>query len=132
VDVANSDLDLQETNARLGDKFLKGAPVGILTTIGCKTGEPRESPLLYLREGDRVVVVASHGGRADSPMWYLNLKANPKVTFPDKTGVLNLTARDTTVAERAEYWPKLNAMYSDFDTYQSWTDREIPIIICDP
>ena len=116
----------------MGDTFLKGAPVGILTTIGRKTGEPRESPLLYLREGDRVVVVASHGGRADSPMWYLNLKANPKVTFQDKTGVLNLTARDAAVAERTEYWPKLNAMYSDFDTYQSWTDREIPIIICDP
>lgn len=122
----------KKTKGRLGDKFLKGAPVGILTTIGRKTGEPRESPLLYLREGDRVVVVASHGGRADSPMWYLNLKANPKVTFQDKTGVLNLTARDATVAERAEYWPKLNAMYSEFDTYQSWTDREIPIIICDP
>jgi len=122
----------KKTNGRIGAKFLKGAPVGILTTTGRKTGSPRESPLLYLREGDRIIVVASHGGRTDTPMWYLNLKANPKVKFQDKTGVLNLTARDATAAERAAYWPKLNAMYSDFDTYQSWTDRELPIVICDP
>jgi len=122
----------KKTNGRFGDKFLKGAPVGILTTTGRKTGEPRESPLLYLREGDRIVVAASHGGRATTPMWYLNLKANPQVKFQDKTGMLRLTARDASETERAEYWPKLNAMYSDFDTYQSWTDREIPVVICDP
>jgi deazaflavin-dependent oxidoreductase (nitroreductase family) len=65
-------------------------------------------------------------------MWYLNLKANPKVTFRDKTGALSLTARDATEAERDAYWPKLNGMYPDFDTYQSWTERKIPIVICEP
>ena len=122
----------KKTNGRFGDKFLKGAPVGILTTTGRKTGEPRESPLLYLREGDRIVVVASHGGRATTPMWYLNLKANPQVTFQDKTGVRHLTARDASETERAEYWPKLDGMYPSFDDYRAWTDRVIPVVICDP
>jgi deazaflavin-dependent oxidoreductase (nitroreductase family) len=122
----------KKTNGKVGGKFLKGAPVALLTTIGRKTGEPRVSPLLYLREGDRVVLVASQGGAAKNPMWYLNLKANPKVTVQIKNETLHLTARDATEAERAQYWPKLVAMYSSFDDYQSWTDRVIPVVICDP
>lgn len=120
------------SGGRVGGKFLQGAPVALLTTIGRKTGQPRVSPLLFLRDGDRVVLVASQGGRANNPMWYLNLKANPKVTVQVKKEVLQLTARDATEAEREHYWPQLVAIYSSFDDYQSWTDRVIPIIICDP
>lgn len=122
----------KKSNGRFGDKFLRGAPVGILTTIGRKTGEPRESPLLFLQEGRRIVLVASQGGRATNPMWYLNLTANPTVSFQTKTEVLKLTARDATDTERDEYWPKLDAMYPDFKDYRSYTDRKIPIVICDP
>ncbi|QZT62317.1 nitroreductase family deazaflavin-dependent oxidoreductase [Mycolicibacterium austroafricanum] len=120
-------------NWRLGsNRFSAPPPVGILTTIGRKSGQPRESPLLFLREGDRVVLVASQGGRATNPMWYLNVKANPAVTFQIKNEKLKLTAREATDAERDEYWPKLDAMYPDFANYRSYTDRQIPILICDP
>lgn len=122
----------KKTDGRLGGKFLQGAPVALLTTTGRKTGEPRVSPLLYWREGDRIVLIASRGGSATNPMWYLNLKANPKVSVQIKDEVLHLTARDATEAERAEYWPKMAAMYTSFDDYQSWTDRVIPVVICDP
>jgi deazaflavin-dependent oxidoreductase (nitroreductase family) len=122
----------KKTDGRIGGTFLKGAPVALLTTTGRKSGEPRVSPLLYLREGDRVILVASQGGAATNPMWYLNLKANPKVSVQIKDETLHLTARDATEAERTAYWPKLTAMYSSFDDYQSWTDRVIPIVICDP
>jgi F420H(2)-dependent quinone reductase len=122
----------KKTGGRFADKFLRGAAVGILTTIGRKTGEPREVPLLYLREDRRVVLVASSGGRDKHPPWYLNLKANPKVTFQISGEKLTLTARDATESERAEYWPKLDAMYADFKTYRTYTDRVIPIVICDP
>ena len=115
----------------LGTTFQK-IPVALLTTIGRKTGQPRVSPLLFLRDGNRIVLVASQGGRTNNPMWYLNLKANPKVTVQIKKDVLKLTARDATEAERAQYWPQLVAMYSSFDDYQSWTDRVIPVVICDP
>ena len=126
------------TGGRLGAKWRGGSnrfsappPVGILTTIGRKSGEPRESPLLFLREGSRVVLVASQGGRATNQMWYLNLLANPSVTFQVKGEKLTLVAREATAAERAEYWPKLDEMYPDFANYRSYTTREIPIIICE-
>ncbi|WP_166906652.1 nitroreductase family deazaflavin-dependent oxidoreductase [Mycobacterium sp. DL440] len=122
----------KKTGGRFGDKFLRGAEVGILTTTGRKSGEERDSPLLFLQEGRRIVLVASQGGRATNPMWYLNLVANPRVKFQTKQETLELTARDATDAERDEYWPKLDAMYADFVNYRSYTDRKIPIVICDP
>jgi F420H(2)-dependent quinone reductase len=122
----------KKSGGRIGNKFLRGTEVGILTTTGRKTGQQRESPLLFLQEGQRIVLVASQGGRQGNPMWYLNLEANPKVSFQTKNEILALTARDATDEERAEYWPKLDAMYADYANYRSWTDREIPIVICDP
>ena len=122
----------KKTGGKIGGKFLQGAPVALLTTTGRKTGEPRVSPLLYWREGNRIVLIASAGGAAKHPMWYLNLKANPKVSVQVKDEVLNLTARDATEDERAYYWPKVSEMYTSFDDYQSWTDRVIPVVICDP
>ncbi|MGZ4525791.1 MAG: nitroreductase family deazaflavin-dependent oxidoreductase [Mycobacterium sp.] len=119
------------SKGKWGGTFQKN-PVALLTTTGRKTGQPRVSPLLYLREGDRVLLVASQGGRDKHPLWYLNLKANPKVSVQIKDAVLQLQARDATAEERAEYWPKLVAMYPNFDDYQSWTDRVIPVVICDP
>jgi F420H(2)-dependent quinone reductase len=120
------------SGGKIGGSFLQGAPVALLTTTGRKTGQPRVSPLLFLRDGDRVVLVASQGGRSNNPMWYLNLKADPKVSVQIKKEVLELIARDATEAERAQYWPQLVAMYSSFEDYQKWTDRVIPIVICEP
>jgi deazaflavin-dependent oxidoreductase (nitroreductase family) len=125
-------LAYKASGGRVGGSFLQGAPVALLTTTGRKSGQPRVSPLLFLRDGDRVVLVASQGGRTNNPMWYLNLKANPKVSVQIKKEVLELTARDATEAEREHYWPQLVAMYSSFEDYRNWTDRVIPIVICDP
>ena len=97
----------KRTNGKLGGTFLKGAPVALLTTTGRKTGEPRTSPLLYLREGGRVILAASRAGSEKTPMWYLNLKANPAVTVQIKGEVLALTARDATEQEKSEYWHQL-------------------------
>ena len=119
------------SNGKLGGTF-QSSPVALLTTTGRKSGEPRVSPLLYLREGGRVILVASQGGRDTNPMWYLNLKANPKVSVQIKGEVLQLQARDASAQERDEYWTKLTAMYPTLDDYQAWTDRVIPIVICDP
>lgn len=120
------------TGGRFGNRFLRGGEVGILTTTGRKSGEVRECPLLFLREGDRIVLVASQGGRATNPAWYGNIQANPEISFRTRDDLLRLTARDATRTERDEYWPKLDAMYPDFENYRSYTDREIPILICDP
>ena len=86
----------------LGSTF-QNIPVALLTTTGRKSGQPRVSPLYFLRDGDRVIVAASKGGSAKNPMWYLNLKANPEVSVQIKREVLDLTARDATDEERANY-----------------------------
>src|ERR1051325_6132643 len=111
----------KKSGGKFGNKFLRGSEVGILTTIGRKSGEPRDSPLLFLQEGSRIVLVASQGGGATNPMWYLNLKSNPKITFQTKAGKFSLVARDATDAEGLDYWPKLDAMYPDFVNYRSYT-----------
>jgi len=115
----------------LGGNF-QGIPVAILTTKGRKTGEPRDSPLYFHQDGDKVIVAASKGGSDKHPMWYLNLKADPKVKVQIKDEVLQLTARDATDEERALYWPKLVEMYPTYDDYQSWTERKIPLVVCEP
>ena len=66
---------------RVGAALRKPAPVCLLTTIGRKSGEPRTAPLIYLRDGQRFIVVASQGGSPRHPAWYLNLQANPAVTI---------------------------------------------------
>ncbi|MDO3242892.1 nitroreductase/quinone reductase family protein [Mycobacteroides abscessus subsp. abscessus] len=120
----------KKTGGRIGDKFLRGAEVGILTTIGRKSGEERDSPLLFLQEGKRIV--SRRRAVTTNPMWYRNLVANPRVKFQTQRETLELVARDATDAERDVYWPKLDAMYADFANYRSYTDRKIPIVICDP
>lgn len=115
----------------LGSTF-QNIPVALLRTTGRKTGQPRVSALYFLRDGDRVIVAASKGGSEKNPMWYLNLKANPKVEVHIKKEVLDLNARDASDDERAQYWPKLVEMYPSYEDYQSWTDRRIPLVVCEP
>jgi F420H(2)-dependent quinone reductase len=114
----------------LGGTFQK-IPVALLTTTGRKTGQPRVSPLYFLRDGGTVILAASKGGAEKNPMWYLNLKANPKVQVQIKKEVLDLNARDATDEERQKYWPQLVDMYPTYEDYQSWTDRTIPIVVCE-
>ncbi|EID73219.1 hypothetical protein WSS_A34110 [Rhodococcus opacus M213] len=117
---------------RVGSAFPRGLPVCLLTTTGRKSGEPRISPLLFLEDGDRIILVASQGGLPKHPMWYLNLRANPEVTVQVKSRVRPMTAHVADPEERARLWPRLVDMYPDFDNYQAWTDRTIPVVVCDP
>ena len=97
----------QRTNGRLGAKLL-WFPAALLTTTGRKSGEPRTTATLYLRDGERVVLPASFGGRDGNPAWYLNLKANPAVRVQVRDEHLTMTARDATDEERRRYWPVLD------------------------
>lgn len=117
---------------RIGSAARKPAPVCLLTTTGCKTGQSRTVPLLFLPEGDAVVLVASQGGAAKNPQWYGNLVADPSVTVQIGKDVRPLVARTATDDERAALWPRLVDLYADYDSYQSWTQRTIPVVICEP
>ncbi len=117
---------------RVGSALRHGVPVCLLTTTGRKSGQPRTVPLLHLADGDNVILVASQGGLPANPQWYLNLVADPDVTVQFGRTSRRMRARTADPAERAELWPKLTAVYSDFDNYQAWTEREIPVVICEP
>jgi deazaflavin-dependent oxidoreductase (nitroreductase family) len=117
---------------RVGSAMRHGVPICLVTTIGRKSGEPRTIPLLHLPDGDRVILVASQGGLPTNPQWYLNLVANPRIELQVGRRTRPMLARTATGAERAELWQKAVAVYSDFQNYDAWTDREIPIVVCDP
>src|ERR1700682_531007 len=114
-----------------GSNF-QGIPVALLTTTGRKSGQPRISPLYFHRDGDTVVVAASKGGSDKNPLWYLNIKANPKVQVQIKKEGLDLTAPYATDEERAKYWPRRVEMTPPYEAYQSWPDRLIPLVVCEP
>ena len=117
---------------RIGAGFRKPVPTLLLEHRGRKSGKEFVTPLLYLLDGADVVIVASQGGRAEDPQWYRNLVANPD-TFveigSDRRAVHAVTADPD---ERALLWPKLVELYADFDNYQSWTEREIPVVVLKP
>jgi F420H(2)-dependent quinone reductase len=121
----------RRTNGRLGARLL-WFPAALLTTTGRKSGEPRTTPTLYLRDGDPVILPASFGGRAENPMWYLNLEVNPAVQVQIRAERLALSARDATDEERARYWPPLMRMYPPYRGYREATDRIIPLVVCEP
>jgi deazaflavin-dependent oxidoreductase (nitroreductase family) len=128
----------RKTHGRLGNKwrigaaFPRGVPVLLLTTIGRKSGAPKTTPLLYLEDGERIIVVGSQGGMPKHPQWYLNLVEHPDVTVQIGSRVRKMRGRTADKEEHASLWPRLVALYGDFATYQGWTDRAIPVVILEP
>jgi deazaflavin-dependent oxidoreductase (nitroreductase family) len=100
-----------------------------LTTIGRKSGEARTVPLLCLVDGETLVTVASKGGMSHHPLWYRNLAADPSVEVEFQGRKQAMTAHTATAEEKRHYWPKLVAMYPDYDGYQARTERDIPVVV---
>jgi deazaflavin-dependent oxidoreductase (nitroreductase family) len=117
---------------RVGAALRKPVPICLLEHRGRRTGTVRTTPLVYLVDGPRLIVVASQAGRAEHPMWYLNLLAHPDVTVQVRRERRAMRARVADPAERALLWPKLVDLYADYDSYQSWTDRVIPVVVLEP
>jgi deazaflavin-dependent oxidoreductase (nitroreductase family) len=120
------------TRGRFG--LYLGAPVGVLETVGARSGQARRTPLLYLEEGDRIVLVASRAGGPRHPGWYHNLKADPRVRFLRRGGhEAEYVAREATGPERSELWAKVNDLYAGYETYQGRAGtRRIPVIVLEP
>jgi deazaflavin-dependent oxidoreductase (nitroreductase family) len=118
---------------RIGAGFRKPVPTLLLDHVGRKSGKSFTTPLLYLEDGDQVVVVASQGGLPKNPQWYYNLLARPETTVRlPRQGTRAVRAREVTGPEREELWPRLVELYSDFAKYARWTDREIPVVVLEP
>lgn len=120
------------SGGRLGSTWLRGAPVMLLTTKGRKSGEPRTTPLLYLRDGNDIIIVGSQGGMSKHPLWYFNLEASPDCEVEIGSTCTLMRARRVSDDEKAGLWPRLTQMYRDFDDYQARTERNIPVLRLSP
>lgn len=107
------------------------APVGPLTTTGAKSGQRRDTPLNYMADGERIILIASQTGRPKHPAWYHNLRAHPEVGFMAKGQDRQYLARDAEGAERERLWIEFTDIYPGYDTYQSRTERRIPVVVLD-
>lgn len=119
----------QETDGEVGHDWEKGTTTLILTTTGRKSGEQRSTPLIYRPHGDDVMVVASKGGSDAAPLWYLNIQDNPEVHVQVKGDRYTARARTATPEEKPEMWRRMAEVWPDYDTYQTKTDREIPVVV---
>lgn len=109
-----------------------GAPLLILHTIGAKSGEGRESPLLFREEGDDLVIFASYAGGPSHPAWYHNIVAHPDVTVETGTGTRPMRARVAGPDERERIWVDHKQNWPQFQEYEDKTDRTIPVVILEP
>jgi len=121
----------EDTGGREGGE-MQGAPCVILTTVGRASGNARKSPLIRVEHDGGYAVIASKGGAPDHPLWYLNLEADPHVTLQDRDVVRDFRARTATGEERERWWQVAIAAWPDYTTYQTKTDREIPVVVLDP
>jgi len=118
------------TNGRIGRRLVENDML-LLTTTGRRTGKSYTVPLLYLTEGERIVVIASYGGRPSHPDWYRNLLAGTRASVQIAGERRDVQATTMTASERFAWWPKVVGAYSDYAVYQSNTDREIPLVWLD-
>jgi deazaflavin-dependent oxidoreductase (nitroreductase family) len=123
---------LHGTGGRVLDSAF-GMPVVELQTVGRKSGLPRTTMLTApIIDGDRVVLVASKGGDDRDPDWYRNLMAQPEIELTVAGQHRLLRARRASPDEKAELWPRVVAAYRGYAGYQRRTDRDIPLVICEP
>ena len=106
-------------------------PCLLLSTTGRKTGEARTTPLIYGRDGDDYVVIASQGGRPNHPAWYLNLSKNSAVEVQVEANVFDATARTAGVDDRDRLWKMMAEIYPPYDEYQerAAATRQIPVVV---
>jgi deazaflavin-dependent oxidoreductase (nitroreductase family) len=120
-----------ETDGAEGHEWRPGVFTLLLTTRGRKSGKLRRTALIYGRDGDAYLVVASQGGAPEHPAWYLNLLADPTVQVQVGADVFTARARTATAEEKPRMWRTMTAAWPAYDEYQTKTDREIPVVVLD-
>ncbi len=120
------------SGGRLGHRFPGTPPMLLLDHVGAKSGRARTSPLVYARDGDDVILIASKGGHPRNPAWFHNLMAHPDTEVQIGTERRRVHARPARPEERPRLWRKAVETYSGYSTYQRRTDREIPLVVLEP
>lgn len=106
-----------------------GAPVLLLTTTGRKSGRSWTVPLIYQTDGDRWVIIASNGGSARHPAWWLNLRSQPDASIQVAWQTYLVTASETVGEDRERLWRQMADMYKGYDGYARKTTRQIPVVV---
>ncbi|MGX1273816.1 nitroreductase family deazaflavin-dependent oxidoreductase [Streptomyces phaeoluteigriseus] len=122
-------VELYESSGGTKGTTLQNKPVIVLTTVGAKSGKIRKSPLMRVEHEGRYAAVASLGGAPKHPVWYFNVKADPRVELQDGLVKQDMRAREVTGAEKAEWWERAVAAFPQYAEYQKKTDREIPVFV---
>ena len=126
--------DMKEHNRRLVEQFradgrrMGDRPLLVLTTVGRRTGRRHTTPMMYVRDGERLLVLASNAGAPDDPDWYLNLVANPEVTVEVDGEEYRATAVVTTGEERDRLFARTIERYPFFADHQAGISRTIPVV----
>ncbi len=131
--------DQREYNRKLIEDFrasrgvndgpFAGRPLLLLTTIGAKSGQHRTTPLMYVPDGERLLIIASNAGAVAHPAWYRNLLAHPEVTVEVGADTFEASAIELEGDERRQQWDKIVASYPFFVEHQAKITREIPVIV---
>ncbi|GAA2916678.1 nitroreductase family deazaflavin-dependent oxidoreductase [Streptomyces erythrogriseus] len=122
-------VDLIERSGGTEGTTLQGKPVVVLTSRGAKSGKLRKTPVMRVEHDGRYAVVASLGGAPKHPVWYFNLKAHPQAELRDGTAKWDVTAREVTGEEKAEWWKRAVEAFPQYEEYQKKTSREIPVFV---
>lgn len=130
-------MDIAEVNRRVIEQFRAGGEIEgmhreglvLLTTVGARTGRRRTTPMMFHREGDRVLVIASNVGAPKHPDWYLNLVANPRVTVEVGEETYDALASPAEGEERERLWTLIKKEYPFFADHEAKTDRTIPVVL---
>jgi deazaflavin-dependent oxidoreductase (nitroreductase family) len=121
----------QESDGEVGYLW-NGVPTLLLTATGRRTGELHTSALIFARDGDNYLLVASMGGAPRHPAWYLNLQAHPEAEIQVKADHITVAARTATAEEKPRLWAIVAAVWPNYDVYQTRTDRDIPVVVLSP
>jgi deazaflavin-dependent oxidoreductase (nitroreductase family) len=123
----------RRTGGRLGQRLpgIRGK-VLLLDHVGARSGARRTSPLLYVEDGDDLLLIASKGGFPRNPAWYYNLLANPDTTVQVGSEVRPVHARIARPEERERLWALAVGSYRGYEDYRARTEREIPLVVLEP
>jgi F420H(2)-dependent quinone reductase len=120
------------TRGVIGHRFPGAPPTLLLDHVGARSGTRRTSPLVYARDGEDLVLIASKGGYPRNPAWYHNLMAHPDTTVQVGSQRLSVHARVADPEERTRLWPLVVSVYGGYEAYRRRTEREIPLVVLEP
>ena len=120
--------EFRTNGGKVGGQFA-GAPLLLLTTTGAKSGQRRIAPLMYMPDGDRMIIFAAKAGAPTNPDWYHNLVAHPDATVEVGTETFDVNAVVASDEERDRLYAQQAKMYPGFADYETKTTRKIPVVV---